>query len=426
MSTRSLPILMPRVEGQRWSCHSCGRCCYDLVGHLSSEERMRLNRQDWRGELGVEPYVRMGRAFVLNKHDDGACVFLDRQTKLCRIHVKFGEQAKPLACRIYPFTVYPVSAGWQAALRFDCPSVADAKGAPLQQHRAPVAELLAGLPHPGAVALEEPILCRDIRLAPQQTRQMIERFLSLFGDHGRPLRDQILAAVSAVLTLSESRLERVGLERFDELADMVFAAADGGRDGSPPRAPSAGQVAMLRELVFAHAEHVNIRDMTASLPRRWARRWRQLRLAGRMRRGRGRMPAIPGLPGTPSFQHVEDVQPAGDPSHTERIDSLLRRYLTARLESRGVFGPGYYDWPLVSGLLAFMASLAAMGWLARAQAACRGRSVLAYEDVFEALRIIDRSAGRSPALRTRAERLRMHFLARERGLAGLLDRYALT
>ena len=37
---------------------------------------------------------------------DGACVFLDPAGR-CRIHAKFGEAAKPLACRLYPLVIHP-------------------------------------------------------------------------------------------------------------------------------------------------------------------------------------------------------------------------------------------------------------------------------------------------------------------------------
>ena len=46
------------------------------------------------------------RRYRLGHQADGACVFLDERG-LCRIHAKFGEQAKPLACRIYPYAFHP-------------------------------------------------------------------------------------------------------------------------------------------------------------------------------------------------------------------------------------------------------------------------------------------------------------------------------
>src|SRR3990172_4019055 len=128
---RSLPVMMPAIPGQRWSCHSCGDCCRTLVGHLFAHECERLDQQGWADELGIAPYVQVGRGWVLNKQPDGACVFLD-DNNLCRIHAKLGAEAKPLACRIFPFSIRPVPGGWQASLRFDCPSVTASKGQPIR------------------------------------------------------------------------------------------------------------------------------------------------------------------------------------------------------------------------------------------------------------------------------------------------------
>ncbi|MCG3130965.1 MAG: hypothetical protein FLDDKLPJ_01739 [Phycisphaerae bacterium] len=430
MPTTPLPILMPQIPGQRWSCHSCGRCCYDLVGHLSAEERARIDRQDWRGELGIEPYVRLGRSTVLNKHDDGACVFLDRATNLCRIHARFGEQAKPLACRIYPFTVRPVPQGWRVALRFDCPSAAGSQGEGLAKHRPFLGELVGALPH---LAWREdvPRLTGTHRLSEIQTQRLTERLLRMLNARDEPLTWVLRRAAEVAATLAEARLDRVGVGRFDELTDLLFSA-NPDRLPAPPGADRAkagvtrGARAMLRQLVYAFSAHATIHELRAGFFRRFGLRFRHLRDAGRFRRGRGEVPATHGLPPGVAFDRVDAVKAADDPGEAERIEDLVRRYLTERVASRSVFGAGYYDWPVVDGLLALWASAAAWGFLARHRAAAQGRAAITYDDAFESLRIVDRSATRSPALGTRTERMRLRYLARSGALPGLVEAYALV
>jgi len=142
----SLPVLMPSLPNQGWSCHSCTRCCRTLVGHLTPAERARIDEQNWREELQVPPYVKLGKSWALNKHPDGACVFLG-DDGLCLIHARYGEAAKPLACRIYPFSVRPVPYSWRASLRFCCPSVQRSQGRPIADYRMWLTELVRELPH---------------------------------------------------------------------------------------------------------------------------------------------------------------------------------------------------------------------------------------------------------------------------------------
>src|SRR5688500_7618748 len=131
----STSIPLPMV--QRWSCHSCGNCCRHHQILITDDERQRILDQKWTAADGVPvgeaAFGRIGGQYRLAHQKDGACVFLDADNR-CRIHSKFGESAKPLACRVYPFAFFPTgekSVG--LGLRFDCPSVAGNRGAPLSE-----------------------------------------------------------------------------------------------------------------------------------------------------------------------------------------------------------------------------------------------------------------------------------------------------
>jgi lysine-N-methylase len=177
-------VLIPAIPDQRWSCHTCGECCRRLVGHLFEHERQRLDQQGWADELGIAPYVRAGRNWVLNKRPDGACVFLDEKN-LCRIHAKFGESAKPLACRVFPFSLRPAEGGWQASLRFDCPSVTSSRGEPIRQHAAFLKDLASELPSDGRFAeggvrhrpVEPVYFYRRLAAEPQETDALCKRLV---------------------------------------------------------------------------------------------------------------------------------------------------------------------------------------------------------------------------------------------------------
>src|SRR4051812_41405396 len=79
-----------------------------------------------------------GKTFVAHR-TDGSCIFLNASNGRCRIHEQFGEEAKPLGCRLYPFQIQPTFNGEATVTaRFDCPSVRKNTGAP---HEASLPEL---------------------------------------------------------------------------------------------------------------------------------------------------------------------------------------------------------------------------------------------------------------------------------------------
>ncbi len=417
---KSLPVFLPVVDGQRWSCHSCGQCCRTLVGHLTDEERRRLDEQDWAEQLGVAPYVKIGRGWALNKQPDGACVFLDEQNR-CKIHAKFGEADKPLACRIFPFSVRPAGPAWQASLRFDCPSVTSSKGQALGSHRGLLAELVGQIKHGDESGEDLADFQRGLRATAEELRMLTARLSRWLSSGERPMTDRLIGAARLTETLYGANLKKVRGSRFAELLDLLLDALP--QDcATRPEPPTARQRAMLRQYAFAHAEHVSLAQMRSGLRGRWAKRWQQLHSAKQFLRGKGAVPNLPGIDKQVTFESVEAVGPAVE--RGEEIADLVRRYLSARIEGRTVFGRGFYGWPVFAGLGALWLSTAAAGWLARYHAAAERRSSIAFEDFALALGIIDRAATRLPALGTMTEKARVSYLMGDDGLARLLMAYA--
>ncbi len=411
---------MPNVSGQRWSCHSCGDCCRTLVGHLFEDERRRIDQQGWEKKLGIAAYVQIGRGWVLNKRDDGACVFLDEHNR-CRIHAEFGEAAKPLACRIFPFSVRPTSRGWQASLRFDCPSAIESKGVPLGDHRAWLEKLTTELSeHERLPASDRVELLRGRAATPQEVEAWQSRLLRWLQNSDLPMEARLVAAARLTAQCAELRLQRVRENRFVELLDLLYGSPESMKTESPD-APTQRQRALLRQLAFVHTEHVTLRDLQSGRAARIAKRWRQIRRARRFHKGRGIAPTMVGVPGETTFAAVEEVAAAKE--RVAEIDNLLGRYLTARIVGRSVCGDGYYGWPMFLGFTGLWLSVAAAGWIARYLTAVESRSVLTFQDVGRALGLVDRAVGRLPALGSVAERARTAYLLRDDGVARLLHRY---
>lgn len=411
---------MPNIDGQRWSCHSCGNCCRTLVVHLTRRERERLDQQEWEAKLGVSPYVRVGRGWALNKRDNGACVFLDEENR-CKIHAEYGEGDKPVACRLYPFSVCAVPDGWQASVRFDCPSVVSSKGRPVSQYRTFLLDLVQGLTHAPPQDRGGPHLQRGLRATEHEVDALTSRFVRWLASDDLPLAYRLIGAARLTATLNDASLSKVRGARFSELLDLLFSALPTECAGVPPP-PTARQLGMLRQLAFAHAEHVTLREHRGGVGVRLRKRWRQLRAARRFRKGRGVVPRLPGLEGDRTFERVESVRSACD--RAVDVEHLLVRYLTARFEGRSVFGTGYYGWPVIGGLGALWLSVAVAGWVARCAAAGEGRTLCRFDDVACAIGVVDRAATRLPALGTMAERARLSYLFTADGVARLLHAYS--
>ncbi|MFO0748796.1 MAG: YkgJ family cysteine cluster protein [Myxococcota bacterium] len=98
-----VPDPTPRLEGRilalrplRHACHLCGACCTGWHVRLTdAEEEARVSAQ--AAELGIaDPFTD-----ATLRHEKGRCVFLSDESR-CRIHERFGADAKPLVCRQFP------------------------------------------------------------------------------------------------------------------------------------------------------------------------------------------------------------------------------------------------------------------------------------------------------------------------------------
>lgn len=89
-------------DGLRFECTRCGNCCTGSPGYVwvDDEEIAGIAHQ-----LGVSVgevrllHTRIARGRVsLREFPNGDCVFLDPQTRLCRVY-----DARPRQCRSWPF-----------------------------------------------------------------------------------------------------------------------------------------------------------------------------------------------------------------------------------------------------------------------------------------------------------------------------------
>jgi lysine-N-methylase len=415
LPVRSLPVL------QNWDCHACTDCCREYRVGVTDAEHSRIEAQGWQEDpalTGVKLFARDGWLsgdYRLNQTAEGACVFLDEKGG-CRIHAKFGSDAKPLACRLYPFVLVPVGDHWRVGLRYACPSVTADRGRPISAHQAELREYAALLEQREGLAgrlLTPPMLRRAQTVAWSDVVLFLKAFRAIVGDERRPL-DWRLRKCAAVIDLCrEARFDTVTGDRLKEFLDVVGEGVNPEVPAKPEAVAPPGWVGriLFRQLVSVYARKDSGPNRGIARRGRLALLWAAWKFAA----GKGRVPRVHGQMPETSFERVE--APAGPlPEASAR---LLARYFQVKIESGQFFGPtnfGRYFW---DGLESLLLTFPAVLWLARTMHD-RSRE----EAVALALRIVDDNFGFNPLLGSRRQLRAARILARRGEIARLIAWYS--
>ncbi len=386
---------------------------------LRAADVARLTQQQWTERLGVNPIVEFRGERYLRQRPDGACVFLLNDGR-CQVHAEFGFDQKPIACQMFPFMFAPAMSAAQLGVSFACQSVVENKGE-LFKGQLPDAVRIAlrGLPE-----VLQPVRALDLARGRRAESGEVERLTHrlvrwIESDAPLPVRLDGLAWIAQ--TLAAARLREIRAAQWRELVDLLFDALGAELPLHPTAPPSLRQRALLQSAIFARTE--DPKPMSAGAPSRLFAVVSQLRRSRRWRTGRGAatVPAIgSAAASTVTFEQVWKVAAPSALDVRLSIDALITRWLRASIEGGRVWGSGYYGWSAIDGIAALSLCAAAVGWLARFEAARGARESVTLADVQSALRRIDRTAGRAPWLGRNTERLRLAFLLRDDGLRRLL------
>jgi len=129
---RDAGLLVPSAElpleaapDARVTCTRCGHCCHLPVGPLTAESAASLRALDWGDEEAPEQPLAGDGAAWLAQTEEGACVFLEEDGR-CQIHRRFGAQAKPDPCRLFPLAPVRRAGRVLVAPNYECPGMAAA------------------------------------------------------------------------------------------------------------------------------------------------------------------------------------------------------------------------------------------------------------------------------------------------------------
>ncbi|HVJ69184.1 MAG TPA: YkgJ family cysteine cluster protein [Caulifigura sp.] len=421
--TASLKLELPTL--QNWSCHNCGGCCKQHGIYITEAEKERIEKQGWNETNGVpkdQPiFVKMGGVVGSAWHrlahkPDGGCVFLDEKG-LCRIHAKFGEPAKPLACRIYPYAFHPTGKGVTIGLRFSCPSVVANVGRPVAQQRSDLLELARQVVPENLTSAKPPAISPKETLSWPDFHRVVAAVDDSFEDESELFLKRLVSTVTWVTLLGQAEFAKIQGERVDDLLGILREAAWNAAPDSPDEVQTPSSVGRTQFRLLAG--HYARKDTYGSKDNTLFGRLRLLRSALKLTAGKGKLPAIQSAFKEVPFEQLE--QPFGVPEGTAE---LFTRYFRVKIQGLSFCGPAYYNVALVEGFQSLALVYPAVMWIARWLAAGHGRTTLAFEDVADALSIADHHHGYSPAFGTWGFRKRVRTLAELNDISALAAWYS--
>jgi len=419
---------------QSWSCHNCGGCCREHLIEINETEKRRIEKQGWTQKDGIPmerpviAKIAKGRYRLAHK-DDGSCVFLDEEG-LCRIHAKFGEPEKPLACQVYPYAFHPRGSRIATSLRFSCPSVVQNLGSGLEDQRPALQQLCSQVVAGKQVSIKPPPIHGSEELVWGDVNRFLDALETALQDRSVNFAVRLLRILEWMTLVEQSSFETVRGDKLQKFLDLMLAASAKAQPDNdlPLLKPSRLGKMMFRQLAAQMSRHD-----TDSLARGGvAVRLGLLQAVLRYSSGIGPVPeinqptsvvtAFGRLPDSRvSFRQLDTPFDGRRPD----IDELFERYFRVKIEGVHFCGAACYDLSLVDGFHGLALMYPITMWLARWRAARRGNSELELQDVQAALATADHNFAYSPALGTRSARNRIRQLTRMRQVVALCGWYSL-
>lgn len=384
-----LPVIRTAGE-EHWDCQSCGICCRGSIILLNAADLQKIQEQRWADDpefATVKHTIRDSRAgsgFRLAQRADGSCVFLTSAGR-CRIHEKFGAEAKPLVCRVFPLQLIPREKNAVLTLRRACPSAALDAGRSLEEHLPEVKRLVAAGELPIALPTAETIA----QPAWKQANRVMAAAARILNDERFPPVRRVVHALLFAKLLSTARTANMDEGKHAELIAMLEPAVVA--EASPyfaNRKPPSALGGLLFRLTAA--EYVRLHP-DYQPPHGHFRRTKLLGAIFKMLRGRGTLPALHStFPRTTFAALNEPLASANSALLRPEIQKPLERYLATSAASYQYALANRSSWSIVQSIRALAMTFPIALYLLRWATAGREPTL---EDVAKIVATLDRGQG---------------------------------
>lgn len=359
-----------RLADERYHCTGCGDCCRGWAVPLRPGEADRFRAQ----AAAFVPAERLAALVTRTRGIDtlavgAGCAALDQEQR-CRVHAAHGADAKPLACRLFPFRFVVTPDDVRVSLSFACPAVVDGEGPRLDEQRDEIARLYDAVASAYTVRVAD-----EVALSATHALRWAEAA-------------ELCAALAEALRGGGSLVERVC--RAGAITALLLARLDDGRAFAEALAEArAGAAALVAEALVAppavdRLSRAFLRTVLESTAPGARAGSRLMGTFASLFGGSGAKLAAPGL--------------GADG------EALLARWLVGEVEGLTFFGRVAFGLSLCDGLDLLTLTAAAVASLARQLAAADGRDAVAPGDVKRALRQVYAGVHHRTALPPRFER----------------------
>lgn len=356
-------------EGINYSCSGCGRCCNGITVPLTETDYERVSALDMNdlipNYLGQDVFriardhESEGTAYThaIKQNDQGHCPFL--VDKLCSIHGKYGSDAKPIICQLFPYNFNKTPTGTFVTVSFRSTAVLYNQGTPLHEQTDVLEDRLNKYQ---ALYYGKTPNWNNIKLTVNQPLEwnkyieIEEELLEYWRDNSMSLEDRMLKG-SAYL---QSLLNTLPAKSDDETA-------------SPLNGLDKHLLVALHTLYWPTKAKLTRFDMSFNAMRfsyQVAFGAKTLKLPARCF----------------SFQELNAFP---WPSEDKEIEDLLYRFFYSRIFGKWYFGGGFQQLGLIIGYHHLAICLALVKMHSKASAIARGQSRVAFLDVAHAVRRLE-------------------------------------
>lgn len=417
---RHLPVI------QNWDCHVCGNCCKEYVVALSPEEKQRIEAQGWEKDpvlTGLPLFYKVGpwyrRRYALTSHSDGTCIFLSAEGR-CRIHEKFGYEAKPLPCRMFPFVMVPAGDHWRVGMRYSCPSAAANKGRLPAEHAETLRSFAAELTireklgnDSGQPVMRPPRMQGGQRMAWDDVLRVVQALSNILRNRKDRFEHRMRKCLALANICRQAKFDEVKGKRLDEFLSILTTSLDG---EAPANLPATTQPKWLGRILFRQAVAFFTRkDQGPDSGIAREGRLALLRAAWRFVVGSGPVPRLHKKLPSATFEQIEATSSVLIPEAEE----TLERYYLVKTESLQFFGATNFNLSFWEGFEMLALTMPIILWVSRSYA-----DISREEAVQRALTIVDDHFGFNPLLQTQRQRIGYRILARTGELSKLIAWYS--